>query len=97
MLFNGIDNFYLSDEELENSPSRQDGIDKETETMLRIYGAQMIHEAAILLKAPQSVAASAQVLFQRFYCKKSMKEYNVQVCLQHPSCTNRKEKGHGHE
>lgn len=74
-----IDNFYLSDEELENSPSRKDGIDQETETTLRIYGAQMIQEAGILLRCPQAVMATGQVLLQRFYCKKSLKEYSIKV------------------
>eukprot|EP00195_Chlamydomonas_chlamydogama_P006867 CAMPEP_0202911798 /NCGR_PEP_ID=MMETSP1392-20130828/55951_1 /ASSEMBLY_ACC=CAM_ASM_000868 /TAXON_ID=225041 /ORGANISM="Chlamydomonas chlamydogama, Strain SAG 11-48b" /LENGTH=461 /DNA_ID=CAMNT_0049602443 /DNA_START=45 /DNA_END=1428 /DNA_ORIENTATION=+ len=77
MLCTNLDNFYLTDAELENSPSRQDGIDKETETTLRIYGAELIQEAGILLRCPQAVMATGQVLLQRFYCKKSLKEFNV--------------------
>lgn len=83
MLCTIVDNFYLTDEELSNSPSRQDGVDEETETILRIYGAQMIQEAGILLQCHQAVMATAQVLLQRFYCKKSLREYNVKVSKGH--------------
>ena len=43
--------FLLSPEDiLFNSPSRKDGIDRETEENLRIYGCEIIQEAGILLK-----------------------------------------------
>jgi hypothetical protein len=74
-----LDNFYLSDEDLENSPSRQHGIDRETEITLRIYGCELIQEAGILLRFPQAAMATGQVLFHRFYCKRSMKDFNVKV------------------
>ncbi|KAJ8765889.1 hypothetical protein K2173_020405 [Erythroxylum novogranatense] len=77
MIYTAIDNFYLSDEQLENSPSRKDGIDKATETTLRIYGCDLIQESGILLKLPQAVMATGQVLFHRFYCKKSFARFNV--------------------
>jgi hypothetical protein len=79
MLYTILDNFYLSDEQLEQSPSRVDGIDSEVETTLRIYGCQLIQEACILLDLPQVAAATGQVLLQRFFCKKSMREFDVQV------------------
>lgn len=79
MLCTNLDNFYLGDQELENSPSRRDGIDAETETTLRIYGADLIQETGILLKCNQAVMATGQILLQRFYCKKSLKEYNIKV------------------
>lgn len=50
MIYTAIDTFYLSDEELENSPSRRDGIDAATETTLRIYGCDLIQESGILLR-----------------------------------------------
>jgi hypothetical protein len=74
-----VDNFYLSDEELADSPSRKDGTSEEQEITLRAYGAQLVQEAGILLRCPQAVMATAQVLLQRFYCKRSLKAYNVQV------------------
>ena len=79
MLCTVIDSFYLTDAELEDSPSRRDGISAETEAQLRVYGAQIIQEAGILLKCPQAVMATGQVLLQRFYCKCSLKDYPVKV------------------
>lgn len=50
MIYTAIDNFYLTDEQLKDSPSRKDGIDEATETALRIYGCDLIQESGILLK-----------------------------------------------
>lgn len=50
MIYAAIDNFYLTDDQLKNSPSRKDGIDEATETSLRIYGCDLIQESGILLK-----------------------------------------------
>eukprot|EP00798_Chlamydomonas_sp_ICE-L_P010693 gene10693-12385_t len=77
MLTTILDNFYVTAEELDKSISRLDGIDKETETMLRLYGAELIQEAGIFLRCPQAVMATGQVLLQRFYVKKSFKDFNV--------------------
>ncbi|KAK1267505.1 Cyclin-L1-1 [Acorus gramineus] len=77
MIYTAIDTFYLTDEQLKNSPSRKDGIDEETETNLRIYGCDLIQESGILLRLPQQVMATGQVLFHRFYCKKSFARFNV--------------------
>lgn len=74
-----LDNFYLSPEQLENSPSRKDGIDRDTEAELRSYGCSLVQEAGILLAFPQAVMATGQVLLHRFYCKRSMKAFNVKV------------------
>ncbi|KAM7274490.1 hypothetical protein ACFE04_016356 [Oxalis oulophora] len=79
MIYTAIDNFYLTDEELQNSPSRRDGIDEATETNLRIYGCDLIQESGILLKLPQAVMATGQVLFHRFYCKKSFARFDVKI------------------
>ncbi|XP_024030986.1 cyclin-L1-1 [Morus notabilis] len=77
MIYTAIDTFYLTDEQLQNSPSRKDGIDEATETTLRIYGCDLIQESGILLRLPQAVMATGQVLFHRFYCKKSFARFNV--------------------
>lgn len=77
MIYTTLDNFYLSSEQLENSPSRQQGIDAETETTLRFYACDLIQEAGLLLKCPQAVMATGQVLLHRCYCKKSMREYHI--------------------
>lgn len=79
MIYTTLDNFYLTAEQLENSPSRKDGIDRDTENTLRIYGCELIQEGGVLLKFPQAAMATGQVLFHRFYCKKSMKDFNVKV------------------
>lgn len=77
MIYTAIDTFYVTDEQLQNTPSRKDGIDEATETTLRIYGCDLIQEGGILLKLPQAVMATGQVLFHRFYCKKSFARFNV--------------------
>ncbi|XP_062084623.1 cyclin-L1-1 [Humulus lupulus] len=77
MIYTAIDTFYLTDDQLQNSPSRKDNIDEPTETTLRIYGCDLIQESGILLRLPQAVMATAQVLFHRFYCKKSFARFNV--------------------
>lgn len=77
MIYTAIDTFYLSDDQLQNSPSRKDSIDEETEITLRIYGCDLIQEGGILLKLPQAAMATGQVLFHRFYCKKSFARFDV--------------------
>ncbi|RLM93070.1 hypothetical protein C2845_PM08G14830 [Panicum miliaceum] len=77
MIYTAIDTFYLTDEQLRDSPSRKDGIDEATETALRVYGCDLIQESGILLRLPQAVMATAQVLFHRFYCKKSFVRFSA--------------------
>ncbi|KAM9977197.1 hypothetical protein ACTFIR_011055 [Dictyostelium discoideum] len=72
-------NLYFSDEEIQNSPSRKDGISFEIEDNLRRYGTEVIQEAGILLELPQATTVTGQVIFQRFYCRKSLKEYDVKT------------------
>ena len=51
MIYTALDNFYLSDEQLANTPSVAEGeIDAETEFKLRVYGAELIQEGGTLLK-----------------------------------------------
>ncbi|KAL0695471.1 hypothetical protein Bca4012_062651 [Brassica carinata] len=79
MIYTAIDNFYLTDEQIKTSPFRKDGIDEATEVALRIYGSDLIQEGGILLKLPQAVMATGQVLFHRFYCKKSLAKFDVKI------------------
>uniref|UniRef100_A0A1J3HHT3 Cyclin-L1-1 n=1 Tax=Noccaea caerulescens TaxID=107243 RepID=A0A1J3HHT3_NOCCA len=79
MIYTAIDNFYLTDEQIKTSPSRKDGIDETTEITLKIYGCDLIQEAGILLRLPQAVMATGQVLFHRFYCKKSLAKFDVKI------------------
>ncbi|BGP44115.1 hypothetical protein JCM10449v2_008179 [Rhodotorula kratochvilovae] len=59
------------------TPSALDGISDELERDLRAYGALLIQQAGIMLKAPQVVMATAQVLFQRFWFVTSLKHFGV--------------------
>ena len=79
MIYTALDNFYLTKEQLEASPSAADGVDAPTEAGLRRYCCDVVAEAAVLLRLPQVVAATAQVLIQRFYCKRSLKKFDVKV------------------
>eukprot|EP00976_Prorocentrum_cordatum_P063531 1177121-Prorocentrum_minimum.AAC.4 len=86
MIYTALDNFYLTDEQLANTPSVAEGeIDAETEFKLRVYGAELIQEGGILLKLPQAVMATGQVLFHRYYCKKSFTKHAVKVRSLNPS------------
>ncbi|KAG5584121.1 hypothetical protein H5410_044555 [Solanum commersonii] len=77
LLVNGADKYRKNKEQLINSPSRKDGIDEVTETALRIDRCDLIQESGILLRLPQAVMATGQVLLHRFYCKKSFARFNV--------------------
>jgi hypothetical protein len=74
-----LDNFYLTAEQLEQSPSRAKGVDGETENRLRIYGCDRIQRAVVLLDLPQVVAATAQILLHRFYSQQDLREWHVRV------------------
>lgn len=79
MIYCNLDNFHVSKEDLRNSPSRFDGVSEEVEMELRSFGTTLIQEGGTLLDVPQVVMATGQVLFHRFYCKKSMAKYDVEV------------------
>mmetsp|Transcript_22526 Transcript_22526/g.62492 ORF Transcript_22526/g.62492 Transcript_22526/m.62492 type:complete len:516 (-) Transcript_22526:652-2199(-) len=75
-----VDNFYLPDETLKyGTPSRKDGVDEETEAMQRIYGCEVIQACGVCLGFPQVVMATGQVLLHRFYCKRSMRQFDIKV------------------
>ncbi|CAL8470177.1 g9719 [Coccomyxa elongata] len=78
MIYTNLDNFYVSKESLENSPSRGDGVPAETESELRIFGTTLIQAGGCLLQLPQVVMATGQVLFHRFFCKESMAKFDVE-------------------
>jgi len=69
--------FFVTGERRHNTPSRQDGIDPETEFQLRALGAQMIADGGFLLKLPQVTIATGQVIFHRFYHMKSFRKHDV--------------------
>ncbi|KAJ8412191.1 hypothetical protein AAFF_G00144580 [Aldrovandia affinis] len=65
-----LDNCMLPPEQLERSPSAEQGLPPHTEEQLRTQGCELIQAAGILLRLPQVAMATGQILFQRFfYCK----------------------------
>uniref|UniRef100_A0A8R1ENV4 CYCLIN domain-containing protein n=1 Tax=Caenorhabditis japonica TaxID=281687 RepID=A0A8R1ENV4_CAEJA len=74
-----------SRKKLDNPPSLADGVSKELEAEIRYLGCELIQHGAILLKLPQTAAATGQILFQRYYYQKSFVRYHfehtVQACL----------------
>lgn len=60
-----LENCLLSDNKLQETPSQQDGLDKETETDLRILGCELIQISGILLKLPQ--VSRAYLVFMRIF------------------------------
>ncbi|CAK5020724.1 unnamed protein product [Meloidogyne enterolobii] len=66
---------------LENPPSLADGISLELEKDIRYLGCELIQSGAILLKLSQTAAATAQILFQRFYYQKSFVQYSFEHML----------------
>ncbi|EFC48167.1 predicted protein, partial [Naegleria gruberi] len=61
------------------TPSRKDQLSENDETNLQLYACQLIQDAGILLELPQTTISHAQIIFHRFYMKKSMKEF----CVRH--------------
>lgn len=79
MIYTALDDFYLSAQEIELSPSRRAGVPAALEWQLRRFGCDVIAEAVVLLGLPQVVACTAQVLLQRFYCKRSLVHTDVKI------------------
>jgi cyclin L len=77
----------LPEERLSTTPSSLDGLDPETEMDLRILGCELVQTAGILLQLPQVAMATGQVLFHRFYFRKSFVRQSMEttamacVCL----------------
>jgi len=66
-------------EGLQRAPSRDDGVDPETEEQLRIFGAELIQRAGTLLRVNQMTIVSASALFQHFFFRRSFAEFDVQA------------------
>ncbi|KZP23604.1 cyclin-like protein [Athelia psychrophila] len=63
--------------QIETTPSHADGVPPMLEEDLRAAGCKLIHEAALLLTQQQAAAATAQILFQRFWYAASMRDFSV--------------------
>ena len=68
------------------SPSAAAGIDEDTEATQRAWGCTVLCEAAVLLKLPQVVSATAQNLLQRFFWRKSLKDGRFDIFLVSMGC-----------
>ncbi|KAF8979737.1 hypothetical protein BGZ46_005109 [Entomortierella lignicola] len=72
-----LQNALLTLEQLQRTPSREDGISEEQEDDLRQFGCHLIQTAGILLKLPQVAMATAQILFQRFFYQASLRKFAI--------------------
>ncbi|ORX67086.1 cyclin-like protein, partial [Linderina pennispora] len=59
------------------SPSQKRGMTRELESDMRAYGCHLIESSGIVLRVPQVVMASAQIMFQRFYYLASFTEFSL--------------------
>ncbi|KAJ3125541.1 Cyclin-L1 [Nowakowskiella sp. JEL0407] len=73
-----LQNTVVAPDQLINTPSKAAGIDNKLETELRVLGCHIISACGILLRLPQSVIASSQILFQRFYYVTSLLDFGIQ-------------------
>jgi len=69
--------YLIPDDLISTSPSRCAGISKEHEIVNRIYACELISQAGIMLRLSQANISTAQILFHRFYYRKSMIDYKV--------------------
>jgi len=69
--------FLVPREYVENSESRRDGVSARDEVILRVYGCELITRGCQLLKLHHQACATAQVIFQRFYVKRSFVDFKV--------------------
>lgn len=80
-----LENCLLSEDKFTTTPSQIDGLAREIETDLRMYGCELIQTAGILLRLPQTAMATGQVLLQRFYYSKSLvrhpMEHTAMACV----------------
>ncbi|KAG0334189.1 hypothetical protein BG004_000526 [Podila humilis] len=72
-----LQNALLTLEQLQQTPSREDGVTEEQEDNMRQFGCHFIQTAGILLKLPQVAMATAQILFQRFFYLASLRKFAV--------------------
>jgi hypothetical protein len=86
--------FLVDEQSLRNSSSRRDGVSFDVETNNRIYACELLTQAGLVLELPTQVVCSSQLLLHRFFCRRSMVEFHVEVriltllsfCLPIPLC-----------
>lgn len=70
-------NRLATDEQIQCTPSKRDGIPTDVEEEVRVYACRQIQQAGILLRLPQAAMATAQVILHRFWFVSSMKQFDV--------------------
>ncbi|ORX79610.1 cyclin-like protein [Basidiobolus meristosporus CBS 931.73] len=68
--------WYFKKEELERTPSIQDGTPFETELIERAKGCNFIVSVGRSLQLPQLTLATATTMLHRFFMRKSLKDYH---------------------
>ncbi|CAD2112676.1 cyclin, putative [Plasmodium vinckei] len=74
-----INDIILINKENVKTPSEKKNVPKIDEIKLRIYACQLLQEAGIILKRKAVTIATSQVLFHRFYFKKSLTDFDVKI------------------
>lgn len=64
---------------LRASPSFKDGITAQAEVAYRMFGCELIQQMGILLNMPQVCMVMGQVLFHRFYYRRSFAQFDAHV------------------
>ena len=55
--------------------------DDDTDAVIgqRVFGCELVQQMGILLRMPQVVTSTAQVMFHRFYAKRSLYKFDARV------------------
>lgn len=72
-------NWYFTAAQLEETPSRRDGISQAEEKEQRKIACGFIQDAGMKLKMPQYTIATAIVYFHRFYMRHSFKHFDAKL------------------
>eukprot|EP00117_Sycon_ciliatum_P021780 scpid105412/ scgid5011/ Cyclin-L2; Paneth cell-enhanced expression protein len=73
-----LENCILPDDRLQQTPSQKDGLSTDDEMDIRLISCEMIQHAGVLLRLPQVAMATAQVVFQRFFYRKSLVKHSYE-------------------
>jgi len=74
-----LTNTLASTSALLTSPSACDGVSAELEHDLRVWGCELVQRMGLHLRLPQVAVGTGQVLFQRFFYRRSMLKFGVEV------------------
>ncbi|KAJ2702422.1 hypothetical protein H4R19_005365 [Coemansia spiralis] len=71
----------LTPEQIAASPSQRRGLPARLEADMRAYGCHLVQAAGTVLRLPQPVMASAQVLLQRFYYVAALQDFALRATV----------------